>query len=41
MFGPDTKISYKSIIDGKKDSKEFPVVDHFGGETQVNKKKIF
>jgi len=33
MFGPGVHIGYKAKIDGKEESKTFPEVDQFGGET--------
>ncbi|CAF1070809.1 unnamed protein product [Adineta ricciae] len=33
-FGSGIKISYKTTINGKEDSKTFPEIDHFGGETE-------
>ena len=33
-FGSGVKISYKTKIGDKEDSKTFPEVDHFGGETE-------
>lgn len=33
LFGPSVKLGYKTKIQGKEDSKTFPVVDHFAGET--------
>jgi predicted dehydrogenase len=34
LFGPGVKIAYKAKIEGKEESKEFPEVDHFAGETE-------
>eukprot|EP01119_Soliformovum_irregulare_P001423 TRINITY_DN11130_c0_g1_i1.p1 TRINITY_DN11130_c0_g1~~TRINITY_DN11130_c0_g1_i1.p1 ORF type:complete len:390 (+),score=119.14 TRINITY_DN11130_c0_g1_i1:44-1213(+) len=33
LFGPGVKLGYKTKIEGKEDSKTFPNVDHFAGET--------
>jgi hypothetical protein len=33
-FGSGVKITYKTKINGKEDSKTFPETDHFGGETE-------
>jgi len=34
LFGPGVKIGYTATIDGKEESKTFPEVDHFAGETE-------